>query len=124
MMMKAPEASALGAAAVGTSSVLTAAVASACCAGPALAPVFVSVLGAGGLAAVAGLAPYSPLLLALSAGMLGFGFRQVYKTPACASQDEPVRISSGLRAARAVLSVAGVLWLASTAYALYGYLHQ
>lgn len=122
--MKAQETSALGAATVGTGAVLTATVASACCVGPALAPIFVSVLGAGGLAAVAGLRPYSPWLLALSAAMLAFGLRQVFRRPACAADGVPIPIRSGVRIARIVLAISAALWLVSAAYAVFGLLHE
>src|SRR5260370_27952801 len=84
--MNAKETSAIGAAAAGTGAVLTATVASACCVGPAVAPIFLSVLGASGLALVAGLRPYSPWILLLSALLLAFSFRQVYlQSPLCAA---------------------------------------
>ncbi|GAC1418503.1 MAG: hypothetical protein NVSMB57_13150 [Actinomycetota bacterium] len=122
--MKSQEASAIGAATVGTGAVLTASVASACCVGPALAPVFVSVLGASGLAAVAGLRPYTPWLLVLSAAMLAFGFRQAYRTPACAGDGTRMTVGGGVRTARIVLGISATLWLVSAAYACFGLLYQ
>ena len=113
-MNRARDAGAVGAAAAGIGAALTAAVASACCAGPALAPLLLSVVGAGALADVAGLRPYAPFLFALSAGMLAFGFRQAYRKPACAAS----------RVTRGVAWFGAVLWFASLFYALYGFLHE
>jgi MerT mercuric transport protein len=117
--MKAQEVSAVGAATVGTGAVLTATVASACCAGPALAPIFVSVLGASGLAAVSGLRPYSPWLFLLSGAMLAFSFRQVFRKPACAADGTALPPSRGMRVARTTLWIAAALWFSSVAYAIY-----
>jgi hypothetical protein len=117
--MKTQDASAVGAATVGTGAVLTATVASACCAGPALAPIFVSVLGASGLAAVSGLRPYSPWLFLLSGAMLAFGFRQVLGKPACAADGAPLPVSRGMKIARTTLWIAAALWLVSVSYTIY-----
>lgn len=122
--MRAREASAVGAATIGTGAVLAATVAGACCVGPALAPIFVSVLGASGLAAVAGLRPYSPWLLLASAAMLAFSFRQAYYKQPCAEDGASFPIPRSVRFARVVLGAAAVLWLVSATYALYGLVHQ
>jgi len=119
--MKAPEASALGAATVGTGAVLTATVATACCAGPALAPVFLSVLGASGLAAVSGLRPYSPYLFVVSAAMLAFSFRQVLRRPACAADGAPLPPPRGMKIARVAVIGAAAVWTVSVAYSIYGF---
>ncbi len=121
--MKAQETSAVGAATVGTGAVLTATVATACCAGPALAPIFLSVLGASGLAAVSGLRPYSPWLFLLSAAMLAFSFRQVLRKPTCAVDGSIVPVTRSMQIVRATLFVAATVWVVSVAYAIYG-LHQ
>jgi len=122
--VRAREVSAVGAATIGTGAVLTATVASACCVGPALAPILVSVLGSSGLAAVAGLRPYSPWLLLGSAAMLAFSFRQAYRKQPCAEVGVRFPVPRGVRFARVVLGAAGVLWLISGAYAAYGMLQQ
>jgi hypothetical protein len=123
--MKRPhELPAIGAATVGTGAVITAAVASACCVGPALAPIFLAILGASGLVAVSGLRPYTPWLLLGSAAMLVFSFRQLYRTNACAAGSPARRTSSGMRVARFVVWIAACLWLVSTTYAVYGLLHE
>ena len=112
-------ATAIGAATVGSGAALTAGVASACCVGPALAPIFVSILGAGGLAAVSGLRPFTPWMLLAAAVMLGFSFFQLYRRQAMCA---PAPI--GVRIARVVTWLASVLWLLSTAYSIYGFLHE
>lgn len=123
-MKRSNELPAIGAATVGTGAVLTAAVAGACCVGPALAPVFLAVLGASGLVAVSGLRPYTPWLLLGSAAMLMFSFRQLYLTKACAAGAPSSRPSTGMRVARFVVWSAACLWLVSTTYAVYGLLHE
>ena len=70
----------LGAATGGIGAALAAVVASACCVGPLL----VSVLGVSGAVAAAGLAPYRPYLLGLSAILLGVGFWLFYRPPLAA----------------------------------------
>jgi hypothetical protein len=122
--MKTQETSAIGAAAVGTGAVLTATIASACCVGPALAPVFLSILGASGLAAVAGLRPYSVWLLLLSAGLLAFGFRQVFRGPTCAVEGTQPTLALGVRVARAALIAAAAVWFVSAIYAIYGLINH
>ncbi len=77
-MKQSKQLSAISAAGAGTGAALTATLASACCVGPSLAPVAISLLGAGGLIAVSALRPYTPLLLIGAALMLAFSFRQAY----------------------------------------------
>lgn len=121
-MSRAHEVSAIGAAGLGTGAALTAAVASACCVGPALAPVFLAVLGASGLATVSGLRPFTPWLLAGSALMLGFSFWSTYRRPTCGGIAPP--ISRAVRVARAVIWLAATLWIISAAYSIYGFLNE
>lgn len=122
-MKSTREVGAIGAATVGTGAALTACIASACCVGPALAPIFVAVLGASGLAAVSGLRPYTPWILLASVGMLTFSFRQLHrKRVACDPASATVPIS--VRIARLVTWLASLLWLASAAYSVYGFLHE
>ena len=123
-MKQSRELPAIGVATVGTGAALTAAVASACCVGPALAPVFLSVFGASGLVAVSYLRPYTLWLLLGSGAMLLFSFVQLYRKNACAVDAAPSRLSYGVRIARVVVWVAALFWLASTAYAAYGLLHE
>jgi len=115
---------AIGAATVGGAAGFTAAVAGACCVGSALAPVFVSILGASGLAAVSGLRPYTPWLLGFSAALLAFSFRQVYWTFACTQTSAGKTVSLGVRAARCIVWIAACFWCFSAAYAVYGLLHE
>jgi|GEM_PF-5046137 len=56
--------------------------------------------------------------------MLAFSFRQAYRREPCAEDGVVLPVSSGVRVARVVLGAAGVLWLISAAYAVYGMLHQ
>jgi hypothetical protein len=116
-------ASSIGAAGLGTGAALTAGVASACCVGPTLAPIFLSVLGASGLATVSGLRPFTPWLLVASALMLGFSFRRSYKRPVCADGIAPP-IPSAVHIARVVTWFAAALWLVSAAYSIYGFLNE
>ena len=116
--------SAIGSAAVGTGAALTAGVASACCVGPALAPFFVTVLGASGLAAVSGLRPYAPWMLLASGALLGLTFRQVYRQTECGTDSTPMTLPAGLRVARVVAWAAAALWIVSTIFAIYGFLHE
>ena len=118
------QAGAIGAATVGTGAALTAGVAGACCVGPALAPIFLAILGSSGLIAVTSLRPYTPWMLAASAAMLGFSFWQIYRRPSCAADGTPLPVSFGARIARIVVWMAAVLWLVSTAYAVFGLLHE
>jgi len=121
--VRAREASAVGAATIGTGAVLRRR-------SPVRAAsvrrllLFVSVLGASGLAAVAGLRPYSPWLLLASAAMLAFSFRQAYYKQPCAEDGASFPIPRSVRFARVVLGAAAVLWLVSATYALYGLVHQ
>jgi hypothetical protein len=121
---RSEEATAIGAATIGTGAALTAGVASACCVGPALAPIYLSVLGASGLAAVSGLRPYSAWMLSASAAMLGFSFWQNYRKRACAADGSSLPAPLGARTARVVTWVAAVFWLASAAYSLYGFINE
>ncbi len=115
---------AVGAATVGAGAALTAGIASACCVGPALAPIFVTVLGAGGLAAVSGLRPFTPWLLLASGAMLGFSFWQTHRRPACAVEGSTIAVPFGLRLARFITWSAALLWLASAIYSIYGLLNE
>lgn len=123
-MSRSKDVGAIGAATLGTGAVLTAGVASACCVGPALAPIFLSILGAGGLATVAGLRPFSPLLFLGSAAMLAFAFRQSYRRSTCEADGSTRVAPASLRVARGVTWVAAILWLAVASYALYGAFHE
>ncbi|MGC1985381.1 MAG: hypothetical protein WA668_08350 [Candidatus Cybelea sp.] len=123
--MKAGEqVAAVGAATVGTRAALTAGVASACCVGPVLAPVFLSVFGASGLAAVSGLRPYTAWMLLASGAMLGFSLKQTHRRLPCAGGGSMVAVPLSLRIARLVTWAAVLLWLASASYAVYGFLHE
>lgn len=123
-VVKRTEGAAMGAAAVSTGAALTAGVASACCVGPTLAPVFLAVLGASGLAAVSGLRPYSPWLLLASAAMLAFSFWQNYRRRSCAPDGSAIPLTLAPRIARVVTWIAGVLWLLSAMYSLYGFMNE
>jgi hypothetical protein len=114
---RANEVSAIGAAGLGTGAALTAGVASACCVGPALAPVFLAVLGASGLATVSGLRPFTPWLLLGSALMLGFSFWSTSRRQACAD-GIALPISRAVHVARVVTWLAATLWIISAAYSI------
>lgn len=122
-MKSTREAGAMGAATAGAGAAITAGIASACCVGPALAPIFVTVLGASGLAAISGLRPYAPWILLASGALLIFSLRQLYrKRVAC--DPASLTISTSVRIARIVTWLALVLWLASAAYSAYGFFHE
>ena len=105
----------VGAATVSTGAVFTAAVAGACCAGPAVAPLFLWILGANGLIFMTGLRPYTMWLLAGSALILAFSIWRVFRTPAC---------SLSSRIARILVGVSSLFWIISAAYAIFGLLHE
>jgi len=123
-MKPSSEGTAIGAATIGTGAALTAGVASACCVGPPLAPIFLSVLGASGLAAVSGLRPYTPWLLAASAAMLIYSFWQGYRRRACRADGSAIPVPIGVSIARVVTWMAAVLWLVSATYSLFGFLNE
>lgn len=117
----------VGAATIGTGAALTAAVASACCVGPALGPLFLAIFGASGLAAVAGLRPYAPIVFLVSAAMLAFAYRGVFFRPkVCAPSAQRTSRSTSLmqRAVKMLLFAATLLWIAAVSYSMYGYLHE
>ena len=121
--MKRPQIPAIGAATLGSGAAVTAAFASACCVGPAIAPIFLSILGASGLVAVSYLRPYTPWMLLGSAILLAFAFRQLYRRQPCADGEKPP-VSLGIRIARCIVWLASVLWVVSAIYAIYGFLHE
>lgn len=118
------DAAAVGAGVVGAGAAVTAAIAAACCVGPALAPVFLGLLGAGGLAAVAGFRPYSPFLLALSGLMIGLSARTIFRKPICAVGDARAPLSLGTRIARTLLAFSTLIWIAALSYSIYGFLNE
>lgn len=91
------------AATAGTGAAFSGAVA-ACCTGPALGPLLVALLGAGGAAWAASLKPWSPLLLAGALGLLVVAFVRVGR--------------SGCRTGgwvKATLGLSAIVWLGSAA---------
>ena len=85
---------------------ITALFTSLCCAGPSV----IALIGAGGAAAAAGLAPFRPYLLTGSLIFLAIGFWRVYR-PATA-QGQSCSIHAG-KSLKAILWGSFVLWLAS-----------
>lgn len=111
------QASAVAAASSGVGAALLATVTAACCTGPVLAPLVVAVLGAGGAAWAAGLKPFTPVILAGSAALLGLAFWMAYRRPAsceagAAGHTAPsvVRIVVWLAAAGWIAAAGLVLW--------------
>ena len=124
-MKLSKETTALGAGAAGAGTAVTAAIAAACCVGPALAPVFLSLLGAAGLAAVAGLKPYAAELLLISGVMIVLPVRSLYRgNLSCAGEAAALHRSWVTTAAKALVVLAAMLWTASLLYAIYGLLHE
>ncbi len=116
-----------GAATIGTAAALTAAVASACCVGPALGPLFLAVFGASGLAAVAGLRPYAPVLFVVSGAMLGFAiYRVCVRRPSCSTTAKAPRpyAQAAQRAIKVLILAAICIWIASFSYSVYGFFHE
>ena len=109
---------AAGAAVSGAGGALVATAATACCAGPILAPLVVGVLGASGAAWAAGLKPYSPWLLAGSAGMLAFGFWSASRRPP-SCEIPGVKVRRSHLAVRVVLWLSALLWVGATVVNLF-----
>lgn len=97
----------LGVAATGAGGAVLAAAATACCV-PVLAPLLVSLLGVSGAVWAAGLQPYSPLILAASGLVLGFGFRSLYRKRDTAAGE--ICATTRPRLPRLVLWIAATLW--------------
>lgn len=106
----------VGGALLGAGGTVTAAAAAICCAGPAIGPLIVGILGAGGAAALAGLRPYSIALLALSGLVIGYSlWRATRVASACAPGARPRSVA----VARAILWAAFAVWVASAATVVY-----
>lgn len=123
-MKRSAETEALGSAAISTGAAVLAGISSACCVGPALAPLLLTVLGTSGLIALSWVRPYAPWMLLGAAAMLALSFRQSYRRQACTLASTPSRPPTGIRVARAVSWIAALLWLASAAYAVYGFVRE
>lgn len=100
-------ASATGAA-VGIGSATAAAAVAACCSGPALGPLVVMLLGAGGAVALEGLRPYTVPLLAVSAAAIGLSFWLSRRGAAGCTRRSPLRIAS-----TSLVWVSTVVWIAA-----------
>ncbi|MGH7523018.1 MAG: mercuric transporter MerT family protein [Gemmatimonadales bacterium] len=108
------EAGAVGASVSGMGGALTTIVASACCASPALAPLFVGVLGASGAAWAAGLKPYRGYILLGSLCLLMVSFWSVYRRqPTCPVGVVPPKPHWSARAAKVVVWIGALLWCAA-----------
>lgn len=123
-MKPSAQAGAIGAATLGTGAAVTAGFAGACCVGPAIAPILLGALGSSGLIALSTLRPFTPLLLLASAALLVFSFRQTYRKQPCADGLVRASLSRGLHVARAIVWLAAALWLAASAYAIYGFINE
>ncbi len=107
---------ALGGALLGAGGSVTAAAAAVCCAGPAIGPLMVAMLGVGGAAAIAGLRPYSFALLALSGIVIGFSlWRSTRAAKACVPDNPPTSFTIS----RVILWIAMAVWLAAAAMIAY-----
>lgn len=107
---------AAGAAIAGTGAALGAAAAAACCVTPVVSTLIVSVLGAGGAVALAGLKPYAVYILGASFVALAYGFWTLYGRRAqCAVEGGRPRKRPWIRF---VLWGAAVIWIASAAASL------
>jgi hypothetical protein len=100
-------------AAIGLGGAATAAAVSACCAGPALGPLVISFLGAGGAVALEGLRPYAVPLLVFSGFAIGVSFWLRMRGRACAAN----RRSRLHDASRVLLWVSALVWLGAVAAA-------
>ena len=108
----------LGGATVAAGGALAAAAASICCAGPAVGPLLVSLLGAGGAVAFEGLRPYSPYIVAASGIILGWTIASSRRARQCAP-DERGRIARSFT--RGILWASAALWLAAAVGVAYGF---
>ena len=108
----------IGGATVAAGGALAAAAASICCAGPAVGPLLVSLLGAGGAVAFEGLRPYSPYIVAASGIILGWTIASSRRAEQCAP-DKPGRF--GRSFTRGMLWVSAALWLAAAIGVAYGF---
>lgn len=100
----------VGAVTAGTGAALIATAASACCA-PVAAPLIVSLLGVSGAVWAAGLKPYSPYLVLLSAGFLAYGHWRIYRVRRRACEDGTCQRLKASPTVRTVLWGATVFWL-------------
>jgi hypothetical protein len=99
-------ASAAGAA-FGIGSAATAAAVAACCSGPALGPLIVAMLGAGGAVALEGVRPYAVLLLAVSALAIGVSFWfSARGARRCTPRRSPIEVAS-----RSLLWLSALVWI-------------
>ena len=89
---------------LGVGAVLTAIGASACC----VLPLVLGFLGLGSVALAARLEPFRPLFIGLTAGLLGLGFYQAYRTPKC-TPGEACAVPANRRRQRIILWVVTVL---------------
>jgi mercuric ion transport protein len=103
---------AAGAAASGAGASLLSAAGAACCAGPGLATLLGALLGAGGAAWAVKLQPYSPYLSAGSLLLIGAGFWSTRRSRHPVA-GEVRRRSGGHLFVRALLWLAGAIWVAS-----------
>lgn len=108
----------IGGATAAAGGALAAAAASICCAGPAVGPLLVSLLGAGGAVAFEGLRPYSPYIVAASGIILGWTIVSSRRPERCAP-DKSTRIARSFT--RGILWASAVLWLVAAIGVAYGF---
>lgn len=109
-------ASAAGAA-VGIGSAATAAAAAACCSGPALGPLVVAMLGAGGAVALEGWRPFAVPLLIVSALAIGVSLWLTQRGAGrCA---RPARRSPIALASRSLVWLSALVWVGALAALLW-----
>lgn len=102
---------AAGAAIAGTGAAVGAAAAAACCVTPVVSTLIVSVLGASGAVALAGLKPYTIYILGASFAALAYGFWSLHRSAArCAVNGHSARPQRWIRF---VLWAAAAIWIAS-----------
>jgi hypothetical protein len=104
------------AAASGAGAAIIATAAAACCATPTLAVLTVSLLGASGAAWAAGLKPYAPWFLLVSALAIAYGFRAIRRARrACAALPDRSPSATGQRVALVAIWLATALWILAVA---------
>ncbi|MBI4395793.1 MAG: cation transporter [Elusimicrobia bacterium] len=84
---------------MGIGAVVSAALASVCC----LGPLVLVALGLGGVGLAAGMAPYRPFFLGLTAVFLGFAFYRTYRKRETACADGRCELRSGSKTMKAAL---------------------
>jgi hypothetical protein len=94
--------------------------ASVCCAGPAIGPLLISLLGIGPAVAVASLRPYTGVLLACSGLLIAGAFWMNARQKSCGIDRRAIALRS---VSRALSWVSAVAWFGAVVAAIYSRAH-